>query len=174
MKDRRWLECDKAIKRGSRAAGWCWAARFKCFRSRPTPGYHHHHHHPIIIIILNNIPHHHHGLHLKTTLLSPAVIMHGWVHLQSQWLRFVFFLYSQHDRTGQDYVVVCVDMKHSIQCWNILTRSQFYFIVYLYIFGEHVWYFVHFRYYPRYDVVFCVDATSALFPLDYPHHLLFL
>ena len=137
-------------------------------------GDHHHHHHPIIIVILNNIPHHHHGLHLKTTLLSPAVIMHGWVHFQNQWLRFVFFLYSQQDRTGQDYVVVCVDMKHSIQCWNTLTRSQFYFIVYLYIFGEHVWYFVHFRCYPRYDVVFCVDATSALFPLDYLHHLLFI
>ena len=88
MTDRRWLECDKAIKSGSRVAGWCWAARFKCFRSWPAPGDHHHHHHPIIIIILNNIPYHH---HLKTNLLSPAVIMHGKVHLQIQWLRFVFF-----------------------------------------------------------------------------------
>ena len=108
MKDRRWLECDKAIKSGSRAAGWCWAARFKCFRSWPAPGDHHHHHNPIIIIILINIPYHH---HLNTNLLSPAVIMimHG---------------YTCRSSSGWDLSFFCILSKieqAKIMWWSVLS-----------------------------------------------------
>ena len=108
MKDRRWLECDKAIKSGSRAAGWCWAARFKCFRSWPAPGDHHHHHNPIIIIILINIPYHH---HLNTNLLSPAVIMimHG---------------YTCRSSSGWDLSFFCILSKTEqakIMWWSVLS-----------------------------------------------------